>query len=468
MPGKQRGIIDVLKSMGTSTMISDVPSYGNTIFYSFGFLMLTCFVVLILTGIALVFLGPAWWDTTVFGVFTRSVHSWAAQAFVFFLFLHAFVVFSTSAFKKRRKFVWMLGTLLLFLVVIEAEFGYGLRTDFISQWRSLSGADFWNGSGLGFYINPLNYLQMFSIHTLIFPLLILALVTLHYFTVKKLGIAKPYRTDIDYKMVKADHWALFRRGIALVVVICLMAILFPYPFVPQVTIQHVALSEPSLVATTLLQELNSTSNTATYVDNIAPYTFNTSRVFVLTPYDAYARIHAGNNSAKLFANESASLKVQEIANAFSYFSNNGTIKDGLNYSNHAVSMVSALVLMAQTGIYEPLLQNAAPGNSNETLVLRFLSDTGYLGDKAEGMGIGLGQYGMIKDGNGIFPPNSWWLLPINLLDNTILANSANQDMYGAEALAITLLLMLAFPFMPYVNQIPDKLGLYKLFWKTKK
>ena len=36
------------------------------------------------------------------------------------------------------------------------------------------------------------------------------------------------------------------------------------------------------------------------------------------------------------------------------------------------------------------------------------------------------------------------------------------------AFSIGILLVLAFPFIPILNQLPDKLKVYKLIWREKK
>ena len=162
-----------------SIMIKDVPSYGNKLFYSLGFLSMTSFLVLIITGTIMALNGPTWWLTSSLGGYLRSVHLWATQAFVLFILLHLLVVFFTSGFKKPRRLTWVLGVLMLFTVLVETEFGYVLRGDYSSQWRSLQGADFYNGSGLGKLINPLNFLQIYGIHIVVIPLTLLGLLGLH-------------------------------------------------------------------------------------------------------------------------------------------------------------------------------------------------------------------------------------------------------------------------------------------------
>ncbi|MFI5205804.1 MAG: cytochrome b N-terminal domain-containing protein, partial [Candidatus Paceibacterales bacterium] len=115
--------IRILKSI----WLEDIPSYANKLYYSLGFLSMISFMLLFATGVVLVFFGPHWWFTTQIGVFVRSVHLWAVQAFVVFIIVHALIVFVTGAYRPPRRFLWVLGALMLFLALMEAEFGYVLR-----------------------------------------------------------------------------------------------------------------------------------------------------------------------------------------------------------------------------------------------------------------------------------------------------------------------------------------------------
>ena len=215
-----------LKDIFSSLMLRDIPSYGNKIFYSLGFLSMTSFFILIITGFVMVFFGPTWWLTNSLGEYTRSVHLWATQAFIFFIFLHLLIVFLTSGYKPPRRLTWVIGGLMLFVVLAEAEFGYVLRGDFSSQWRSLQASDLYNGSGLGTFINNLNYAQIYGIHIIVIPIIVLALLSLHYLFIKTRGIAKPYKEDFQYHMVRANHMILFVRGFTLGFAILILAYFF--------------------------------------------------------------------------------------------------------------------------------------------------------------------------------------------------------------------------------------------------
>ena len=133
-----------------SLMIQDAPAYANKLYYSLGFLSAISFLMLIVTGVVMSFYGPNWWLTSSAGKYMRSIHMWSTQAFVLFIILHLLVVFFTAAFKKPRRLTWVIGVVMLLIVLAETEFGFVLRGDFSSQWRGLQGADFYNGSGIGY------------------------------------------------------------------------------------------------------------------------------------------------------------------------------------------------------------------------------------------------------------------------------------------------------------------------------
>ncbi|HSN12382.1 MAG TPA: cytochrome b N-terminal domain-containing protein, partial [Propionibacteriaceae bacterium] len=269
-------LIDGLNNL----MIEKVPSYGNKFLYSLGFLSMISFLVLLVSGVVMVLFGPNWWLTTRTGGYMRSLHLWATQAFVLFVLLHLLIVFFTSGFKKPRRLTWVIGVVMLFVVLAETEFGYVLRGDFSSQWRALQGADFYNGSGIGSWVNPLNYAQVYGIHIAFIPLALLALVGLHYLLVRVLGIAEPYRKDVVAPTVKANHKVLFLRGGAVLVLLLALAVVLPSPYLSPVTIQTIAKQDPTLMAATLVKEFDGSSDTAGYMDNIDPYTFDSRAVFI--------------------------------------------------------------------------------------------------------------------------------------------------------------------------------------------
>lgn len=455
---------NAFKTLVDKIYIHKMPSYGNRIFYSLGFMALTSLMILIVTGITMAFLGQNWWTVDAWGIYFRSIHLWAAQAFIAILILHIIVGFSTSAFRAPRRMIWVLGALMFSLVLIQTEFGYGLRGDFASQYRAVSGADFWNGTHLGYWLNPLNYIQSFAIHVVIIPLTILFFFLLHYILVHTYGVSRPFRKDIPYTMVTANHWKLFIRGGVLAVAIFVLAFFFHSPYIPSVRIADIVQQNPRLVATTILQEFNHTSDTATYFDSIDPYTFDTRDVFVVAPYKQYMASNQTNNAWTVFNSSTPAQQKIYTQEAKDYLAATSTNVLGniASTTNPVIAIVGTLMPIAKNGLYESILNQENP-STNYTYTLRFLNDMDVLGAKAESLNMDTAQYGMAKDDTGSLwslPPGSWWLLPLGGINTAFnLLENPYGDQIGGEILGAFLLIFILFPYIPYLNRLPEFLHL---------
>ncbi len=464
------------KTLRDKIYIHEFPSYGNKIFYSLGFLALTSLILLVLTGSIMACMGPTWWLTSVWGIHVRSIHEWSVQAFMAILVCHFLVGLSTSAFKPPRRMVWVFGAVIFCLALIQTEFGFALRGDFSSQYRIISGADFWNGAHLGWFINPENISQDFAIHIAIIPIIILGLFVLHYLLEHTYGIAKPYRKDVAYQIVPANHIPMYVRGGALVVLVLAMAWLFPSPFVAPETIRGVATQDPTLVAQTLLQEFDHTSDTATYLDSIDPYTYDTRQVYVVVPYTLAS---TSSDAITIFQTESPDQQQSDIAQAHAYFdaTTTATVATGATDAvsaqqhtfahNPVIAIINSLVPLAQSGVYESILNQESP-NTNYTYTTRFLTDTGVLDAEAAAVHITTAEWGMVREETGSLaklPPGAWWFAPIGILNSTVLAGDDNGDRDAAAILGFVMLVFILFPYIPYLNRLPEYLPFAKWIWK---
>ena len=453
----------------SSLMIEEAPHYANRIFYSLGFLAATSFAMLVVTGVVEVFFGSTWWLTKPAGIFFRSLHLWSTQAFIVFILLHLVVVFCTMGFRGPRRITWIFGVAMFFFALIETELGYALRGDFSTQWRALQGADFFNGSGLGWWINPLNELKIFGIHTAIAPLIIIALLALHYSLVRFLGIATPPKPEAEYRVEKANHVVLFLRGGVVVILIVVLAALFPSPYLKPVTIAEAAKSDPNLVAQTLAGEFgrleqigtdpDSRDLTSGYSDNIQPYTFDTRTIFVDVPWKQM--IASGQTPDDLAAVEQLPADGQKklVDEAVDLVGDN---KGGVKESDDPlIGVMKRLTTLAAAGWYDSSLKGMGEPGDN-TYQLRFLSDLGVLEDQAEKLHMLTEQWGMLRE-EETARPGAWWLAPIGILNQTILAKDENGDHDGAYILGILILILAAVPFIPGVRKIPVLLRLYVPF-----
>ncbi|MGC8496035.1 MAG: cytochrome b N-terminal domain-containing protein [Candidatus Micrarchaeia archaeon] len=444
--------------------INEVPSYGNNFFFTIGVYLIELFGILAITGMIMLIFGPYWWDLTTWGTFVRSIHLWAAEAFVTLILIHFTVQLFTSAYRKK-KIVWMIGVILLLLVFLEYAFGIGLRGDFVSQWNDKAGADLWNGMGLGYWVNPLNNGALLGWHVAIVPMLLIVLIFAHYMMVKSKGLNTPYRSDIPYTIVSANHKAMYRRMTYIFAIVMLFAIFLRAPYVPPLTIQSIANSSPSIMATTLLNELNQSSHTSTYLDTIDPYTFNTSEVYVSIPYEEYVKSYPGQKDwLSSYYAMNATQRSIELSSAYGFFDDNWTFANAFNSTNPLIETVASLVKSAQAGTYQQLLQGEAASGLDYTYVIRFLSDSRVLQSTARAYGLRTSQLGMIKAGGMWWQIGSYWVLPYNLLEIITAGIPWWGDLENGTLAIIVFAIFLFLPYIPYVRDIPDKLHLYKVFW----
>ena len=124
------------------------------------------------------------------GLLIRQIHHWAALLFVFSMMLHMMRVFFTGAFRKPREVNWILGVLLLILGMAEGFLGYSLPDDLLSGTglRAVSAIilsipvigtwTHWAVFG-GDYPGEIIIPRFYSIHILLIPGIILALIGVH-------------------------------------------------------------------------------------------------------------------------------------------------------------------------------------------------------------------------------------------------------------------------------------------------
>jgi len=296
------------------------------------------------------------------------------------------------------------------------------------------------------------------------PAILLGLLFMHYLLIRFLGIAKPHRVDVHVPTVKANHKLLFGRGGVLVGLILLLAIVFPSPFLKPTTAKEIAASDPKLAAQTLIKEFDHSSDTATYLDTIDPYKYNTREIYVAQPYAQLSGLLHTPNLLQKYNSESPALQAAQLKEAQTYFDNSYPGK--ANVKNPLEQVIISLINMAAAGLYQPALNSASPTGNQTTYALRFLADTGVMDGHAEALGITTDQYGMLREEKGRIPPGAWWLAPIGLLNHTVLAHDDNGDRDGAIILGSLLLLLIAFPYIPGLNRLPEWLKVYKLLWRA--
>jgi quinol-cytochrome oxidoreductase complex cytochrome b subunit len=124
------------------------------------------------------------------GLLVRQIHHWATILFLAAIVAHMLRNFFTGAFRKPRDLNWMIGVVLFMLVLLNGLFGYSLPDDLLSGTglRILAGVILAIpvvGTYLSFFLfggefpGEILIQRLFTIHILLIPGLLLALLPLH-------------------------------------------------------------------------------------------------------------------------------------------------------------------------------------------------------------------------------------------------------------------------------------------------
>ena len=227
--------------------------------WGLGGMSATLFLLLVLTGIPLMFVyepspGYAWESVlsirnqVFFGNLVRAIHYWSANFLVALLLLHIARVYFTGAYHAPRQFNWVVGLTLLGCVLASNFTGYLLPWDQLSYWAvtivtgMLAYIPFAGGALQGMVrggaeIGPATLVNFYTLHTTVVPVLIVLLMALHFWRVRKArGVVVPRApgepVDKNPEMVHALPHLLMRElaaGLALVAFVMLMSLLFNAP-----------------------------------------------------------------------------------------------------------------------------------------------------------------------------------------------------------------------------------------------
>lgn len=167
------------------------PAYVASWAYVFGVATLGALVVVIASGLALAFEGPAWWHLSTVGHFVNSIHLWSVELFMGFMTIHLWVKFWMASWRGRRQATWMTGVLCFLVAIFEGFTGYLSQTNFDSQWIAFEAKDAFNSGGIGAFINPMNFGQAIMLHITLIPVAVLALVGVHVLLVRVRGVVPP-------------------------------------------------------------------------------------------------------------------------------------------------------------------------------------------------------------------------------------------------------------------------------------
>lgn len=130
------------------------------------------------------------------GAVIRSVHHWSAHVMIAAAFLHLLRVLLSGAYKKPREINWFIGLGLLVLAIVTAFSGYALPFDAYAVTATRIGYGIgasipWVGGWIarvafgGEFPTVQSIPRLYSIHALLLPLTIMALIGLHLLVMLK-------------------------------------------------------------------------------------------------------------------------------------------------------------------------------------------------------------------------------------------------------------------------------------------
>lgn len=174
-----------------------------------GTLTLGTFMVLVITGILLMFyyhpsVPQAYADmkdlrfVVSSGLFLRNLHRWAAHAMVLLAFAHMFRVFYRGAYRPPREFNWVIGVVLLLITLLLSYTGYLLPWDQLAFWAITVGSNISSAVPVvgakvhflmlgGNQVNANALLRFYVLHCVILPLAAILFVAVHFWRIRKDG-----------------------------------------------------------------------------------------------------------------------------------------------------------------------------------------------------------------------------------------------------------------------------------------
>jgi quinol-cytochrome oxidoreductase complex cytochrome b subunit len=194
------------------TMFRKVPK-GTNWFYTLGSATMFAFLSQAVTGVFLaMYYTPSATEAyestrritneVFLGEFVRGMHKWGSTMMVILIFLHMGRVFFFGAYKYPREMNWIIGFVLLVLTFVMALTGYLLPFDQRSYWATIVAANITaSGPVVGPYLGDFlrggaefgatTLSRFYSIHMLLVPGAIAALIGAHIYLVTKLGTTAP-------------------------------------------------------------------------------------------------------------------------------------------------------------------------------------------------------------------------------------------------------------------------------------
>jgi len=191
----------------------EVPVHRHTIWYYMGGVTLFLFIVQLFTGILLLmYYRPGaesayesvrfLMNKVPFGWLFRAVHSWGANIFILFAFVHMFSTYFTRAYAKPRELTWVTGFILLALGMGFGFSGYLLPWNELAFFATKVGTDIAGvlpvvGDAMKVFlrggedVTGATLIRFYAFHIALIPAIFTAILGIHLLFVQRQGMHEP-------------------------------------------------------------------------------------------------------------------------------------------------------------------------------------------------------------------------------------------------------------------------------------
>lgn len=167
------------------------PIYVGSWVYVFGVVAIAGLIWVIASGVVLAFFGPQWWHENGVGRFVNSLHLWSVQVFFIFMVLHLWGQYFMAGWRDGRAPTWMVGVVIFAFSIVAAFTGFISQQNFDGEWIAVNAKDATNAAGIGSFFNVLNFGQMYGLHIVLLPMLVVTLIGVHLMLVRMHGVVRP-------------------------------------------------------------------------------------------------------------------------------------------------------------------------------------------------------------------------------------------------------------------------------------
>ncbi len=232
-----------------------VPVHRHSHWYFFGGICLFLYIVQVITGILLMFYYKPTVESAYesvhfivanvpFGWLIRSIHSWSANLFIGFIFIHMFSTFLLKAYRPPRELTWITGVLLLFTFLSFGFSGYLLPWNELAFFATKVGTEIVGALPLigrslklflrgGEEVTGATLTRFFVLHVAVLPGITFIILGIHILLVQIHGMSVPI--GVNEKELKKEpffpEFALkdFMVWLGIVIVLLFLSVFLPWP-----------------------------------------------------------------------------------------------------------------------------------------------------------------------------------------------------------------------------------------------